>query len=71
LEFFQLRHRDPAKPREQPDGALLDKLVFGVGVGHGLNQIHLPLVRNRKHAYNHPWIGGDEMKLLRCAEKEM
>jgi hypothetical protein len=26
----------PAKLREQPDGGLLDKLVFGVGVGHGL-----------------------------------
>ena len=25
-----------AKLREQPDGRLLDKLVFGVGVGHGL-----------------------------------
>ena len=25
----------PAKLREQPDGGLLDKLVFGVGVGHG------------------------------------
>jgi len=25
----------PAKLREQPDGWLLDKLVFGVGVGHG------------------------------------
>jgi hypothetical protein len=24
----------PAKLREQPDGGLLDKLVFGVGVGH-------------------------------------
>jgi len=26
--------RGPAKLREQPDGRLLDKLVFGVGVGH-------------------------------------
>ena len=25
----------PAKLREQPDGGLLDELVFGVGVGHG------------------------------------
>jgi hypothetical protein len=28
------RHRLPTKLREQPDGGLLDKLVFGVGVGH-------------------------------------
>ena len=26
----------PAKLREQPDGRLLDQLVFGVGVGHGV-----------------------------------
>ena len=29
------RHRLPAERREQPDGGLLDELVFGVGVGHG------------------------------------
>ncbi len=28
-------YHGPAKLREQPDGGLLDKLVFGVGVGHG------------------------------------
>jgi hypothetical protein len=26
----------PPKLREQPDGGLHDKLVFGVGVGHGV-----------------------------------
>jgi hypothetical protein len=25
----------PATLRDQPDGGLLDKLIFGVGVGHG------------------------------------
>ena len=29
------RHRLPATPCEQPDGGLLYKLAFGVGVGHG------------------------------------
>ena len=33
-EMLKRRHRGPAKLREQPDGGLLDKLVFGVGVGH-------------------------------------
>ncbi len=33
--FLQRRHRGPAKLNKQPDGGLLDKLVFGVGVGHG------------------------------------
>ncbi len=33
--FLQRRHRGPVKLREQPGGGLLDKLVFGVGVGHG------------------------------------
>jgi len=26
-----------SRAREQPDGGLLDKLVFGVGVGHGVD----------------------------------
>jgi len=34
--LFHRRHRLPAKRREQPDGGLLDELVFGVSVGaHG------------------------------------
>ena len=31
----EVRHHGTAKLREQPDGGLLDKLVFAVGVGHG------------------------------------
>jgi hypothetical protein len=31
--FFRSEFHLPAKLREQPDGGLLDKLVFGVGVG--------------------------------------
>jgi len=30
--FLQRRHRRPTQLREQPDGGLLDELVFGVGV---------------------------------------
>ena len=37
--FPRRRHRGPAKLREQPDGGLLDKLVFGVGVRHGLKHL--------------------------------
>lgn len=32
--LLQRRHRGSAKLRKQPDGGLLDKRVFGVGVGH-------------------------------------
>jgi len=33
--FLQCRHREPAKLGKQPNSWLLDKLVFGAGVGHG------------------------------------
>ena len=50
------RHRLPAKLREQPDGGLLDKLVFGVGVGHGSVrlQIHLPRKQARQQQVARP-----------------
>ena len=36
--LFHRRHRLPGKRRKQPDGGLLDELVFGVGVGaHGFS----------------------------------
>ncbi len=31
------RNRFPARLRKQPDGGMLDKLVFGAGVGHEFN----------------------------------
>ena len=31
--FLRSRHRSPTQLSEQPDGGLLDELVFGVGVG--------------------------------------
>lgn len=34
----QRRHRLQAKPREQPDGGLLDQLVFGAGAGVHFNK---------------------------------
>ena len=42
--LLQRRHRLPAKLREQPDGGPLDKLVFGVGVGHGVKDSFEPLL---------------------------
>ena len=38
-DLLQRRHCSPAKLREQPDGGLLDKLVFGVGVGHEVSSL--------------------------------
>jgi hypothetical protein len=37
--FFHRRHRLPAERGKQPDGGLLDELVFGVGVGHSSREI--------------------------------
>ena len=42
------RHRLPAERGKQPDGGLLDELVFGVGVGaHGSGRLHIDLAREQ------------------------
>ena len=48
--FFQRRHRLPAERGEQPDGGLLDELVFGVGVRAHVLDFERVFSRSRRSA---------------------